>query len=575
MHLQRRLPLTRSLVEPHRRNSDGKRRWSDYMSGNFSWRHANAIYAEDSSNEGAMVVYIILGSKTTVSVGTGSVEDWPLYLSIGNLHNSACRGRRNGVVPIGFLSIPKAITTPVVRLCPDGHYRRVIYDLGGYIADYPEQVLLAGVVSGWCPKCTSIALSTSLDTPAGRRTHDGYSLCINNVVNKISFTTSFPRADIHEIITSDLLHQVVKGTYKDHLVEWVQEYLTLTHGKDEAGVSCMMIAVVREFPGLRHFPHGCRFKQWTDDDSKTLMKVFIPAIADCIPPKMVDTLTLLDDMLARFHSLRTVFIETGVRKTISLPRQHSLVHYRRHIEEFGAPNGLCSSITESRHAMAVKDPWRRSSRYRALGQMLLTNQRTDKRNALNMEFATAGLVPPGYTPLADPSDKGAVDVCIRQPSLPELTRRFLYDQLRSDTALPSDEVDISQCPPITSRVYVFHSAVASFYAPSDIAGTRGMKHERIRSTPSWYGHPRRDCALAWFKKHGTRPDPTTGMWIVKPERYPGGRPQLSVIHLLDSLIRAHLISVFGKTKIPRKLKFFQLLDAFKAFFMSVNMQIIT
>ena len=32
----------------------------------------------------------------------------------------------------------------------------------------------------------------------------------------------------------------------------------------------------------------------------------------------------------------------------SLPRQYSIVHYQYLIQEFGAPNGLCSSITESK-----------------------------------------------------------------------------------------------------------------------------------------------------------------------------------------------------------------------------------
>lgn len=32
---------------------------------------------------------------------------------------------------------------PVIRCCPDGYYRRVVYDLAGFIADYPEQVALA------------------------------------------------------------------------------------------------------------------------------------------------------------------------------------------------------------------------------------------------------------------------------------------------------------------------------------------------------------------------------------------------------------------------------------------------
>jgi hypothetical protein len=44
------------------------------------------------------------------------------------------------------------MTNPVVRRCPDGHLRRVIYDLVAFIADYPEQVMLTGIVQGWCPK---------------------------------------------------------------------------------------------------------------------------------------------------------------------------------------------------------------------------------------------------------------------------------------------------------------------------------------------------------------------------------------------------------------------------------------
>jgi hypothetical protein len=42
--------------------------------------------------------------------------------------------------------IKAAMTTPVIRRCPDGHFRRVIYDLAAYIADYPEQIYLACVV---------------------------------------------------------------------------------------------------------------------------------------------------------------------------------------------------------------------------------------------------------------------------------------------------------------------------------------------------------------------------------------------------------------------------------------------
>lgn len=157
-----------------------------------------------------MFVPIILGSdKTTVSVGTGNNEYYPLYLSIGNIRNNVRRAHRNGVVLVGFLAIPKSkpylillqnflhiffaaekkyandakfrkfrrqlyhsslahileslkpgMTTPEVVRCPDGHYRRAVYGLGPYIADYPEQALLACIVQGWCPKSVPFMLLT-------------------------------------------------------------------------------------------------------------------------------------------------------------------------------------------------------------------------------------------------------------------------------------------------------------------------------------------------------------------------------------------------------------------------------
>ena len=88
-----------------------------------------------------------------------------------------------------------------------------------------------------------------------------------------------------------------------------------------------------------------------------------------------------------FHKLRNVFIEAGVRASISLPRQHALMHFYNSIHLFGSPNGLCSSITESKHIKAVKEPWRRSSRYHALIQMLQIITRMEKMSALHRIFS--------------------------------------------------------------------------------------------------------------------------------------------------------------------------------------------
>jgi hypothetical protein len=49
-------------------------------------------------------------------------------------------------------SLKPGMTTPEVVRFPDGKFRRVIYGLGPYIADYPEQALLACIVQGWCPR---------------------------------------------------------------------------------------------------------------------------------------------------------------------------------------------------------------------------------------------------------------------------------------------------------------------------------------------------------------------------------------------------------------------------------------
>lgn len=105
------------------------------------------------------------------------------------------------------------------------------------------------------------------------------------------------------------------------------------------------------------------------------------------------TLSNLEDALDRFHHFRTIFQKCGVRpQGFSLPRQHSLVHYFSLIRLFGAPNGLCSSITESKHIKAVKEPWRRSNHFEAIMQMMVTNQRLDKLWAMRVDFTRRGML---------------------------------------------------------------------------------------------------------------------------------------------------------------------------------------
>lgn len=103
-----------------------------------------------------------------------------------------------------------------------------------------------------------------------------------------------------------------------------------------------------------------------------------------------DTTSMEDmqDALERFQENIEVFVETGVRPENSTPpRQHAMNHFIKAIRLFGAPNGLCTSITEWMHIGSIKDPWRRSSRFNALWQMLLTNQCKDKLAASRVDFS--------------------------------------------------------------------------------------------------------------------------------------------------------------------------------------------
>ncbi|KAI9452680.1 hypothetical protein BJY52DRAFT_1124162 [Lactarius psammicola] len=693
----------------------GSRVYSNLMSGNWAFREADTI-SQDKNTHGAMFVPIVAGSdKTTVSIATGNQEYHPVYASLGNLTNTARRGHGNGVVPIAFLPIPKStkrqrkktefqmfcrqlyhsclelvfaplkpyMTEAKVMKCPDGRFRRAIFSLGPYIADYPEQVWLTGIVSNWCPKCD--ALPTDLDgSGSHQRSHVKTDLLIKTFDpsvlwddfglrhNIVPFTYSFPRADIHELLAPDLLHQLIKGVFKDHLVEWVLEYLHLEHGEKRALEIIedidRRISAVPPFPSLRRFRDGRDYKQWTGDDSKALMKVFLAAIAGYVPSAMVrcvaafmdacyiarrnaidsPSLERFRDRVQAFHQLRTIFIKVGVRATISLPRQHALKHFYHAIHLFGSPNGLCSSITESKHIRAVKEPWRRSNRYHALAQMLKTILRMDKMAALHQHLDDIGMLKgPGFPSELDdnpndatnvpldseeledkdeavnpcvyiilkrlhhsrvqlsesgyPSQPHALAMYICQPKFPLVFAQFLYKVCHPDEQIAPSKIE--ECPAFDGVIKVHHSAVATFYAPGDLSGSGGMRRKRIRSTPHFFGHPRRDtvfvvvddsqtgmeameigrvlmffsfeyrrktysCALINWFVHTDERDSDTGMWVVKQEFDYHGQPTVEVIHV-DSIARAaHLLPVYGASQVPEEFRYHSALDTFHTFFVN-------
>lgn len=202
-----------------------------------------------------------------------------------------------------------------------------------------------------------------------------------------------------------------------------------------------------------------------------------------------------------------------------------------------------------------------------------------------------------YISLAQRVDIDTLANDIGEPNFRHCLQSFLHEQLELDPFSPSFY--------LPDRLYVYSSAVATFYAPSDFCGTGGMRRERMHAVPSWrHGPPRYDtifvntnesepgmrglsvararlffsvtvkrvkyqCVLVhWYSLLGNSPDECTGMWVVEPDILDNGLPRTAVIHL-DTVVRlAHLLSIYGEEQAPRGVKYSDSLDTFSGFYVN-------
>ena len=131
-----------------------------------------------------------------------------------------------------------------------------------------------------------------------------------------------------------------------------------------------------------------------------------------------------------------------------------------------------------------------------------------------------------------------------------------------------------------------------------------MRHEQIRSTPSFHGYPQPDtvfvvlndsepgmkgmeithillvfsfhyrqkvfsCVLINWFVHGNEPDRDTGMWTVELECI-RGRPTFQVIEVETIARGAHLIPVYGTSRVPDQFSHHYALDSFVSFFVGLR-----
>ncbi|KAL4070195.1 hypothetical protein V8B97DRAFT_2104467 [Scleroderma yunnanense] len=497
---------------------------------------------QDPQTDGATFVPIILSSdKMIISVTTSQNNYWPVYLSIGNVHNHVSHAHCNAIVLLGFLPIPKAARKYLNNL--NFHrFKKQVFHMAlaqilqslkpGMTTPKVLHFLLACIVQNWCGQCT--AFPDNLDGGSTLHSHaltdalrKAFSLCAlwdewGMDVEIKPFTDKFPYSSIYLLMVPDILHQLIKGHVPDDIVHTFQAFL--------------------EFCYLVH---------------------------------------------RDFHQHHKIFCTTGVHPyRFSLPHQHSLLHYEVLIRLFSTPNGLCTSITESKHTYQGM-----------LRQMLLTNQHLDNLAAVAINFEKHGMLKGSIassnhnvdlaTPhqVVDPEGDQYDDASIIEErpgllhsavKLAQMSLNYLHFPTSFRNFCPTNLMIMlafeTQHPLAASNNLSGIGCTCLFVNMDDTC--EGMKSMDIAHILCFCSLPCTNrlsypCALVhWFDYIMDECNELTGMWMVKPSFLSNRTCHLAVIHL-DTIVQvAHLIPVFGGEHVPPLVSFHNILDVYCAFYIN-------
>ncbi|KAJ7572109.1 hypothetical protein C8J56DRAFT_1069983 [Mycena floridula] len=380
---------------------------------------------------GSTIAPIILSSnKTQLSRFSGDKQAWPVYLSIGNISKEKRhKPSEHAMVLIGYLPVTKlecydedvrsleqqrlfhkcmeSLLEPIVEagkngipmMCSDGFVRHVYPIVMAYIADHPEQCLIAGCTQNSCPRCiVPPDQSGEGHKRYDLRTHEttleilveaaegGASPEIKSYgLNLISpFWQDLPHCDIFSCITPDLLHQLHKGVFKDHLSKWVTKTVDEETAPKRAAEIDARFMCIPDHPSLHHLSKGISVvSQWTGHEYKNMEKIFLGvATSAIVDPKIVaavhaildfifyahfefhtdKSLVTLQNSWATFHNNKDVFVDHEVRKHFNIPKFHSMCHYPSSIRSRGTNNGFNTEGTERLHIDLCKVGYSKSNR---------------------------------------------------------------------------------------------------------------------------------------------------------------------------------------------------------------------
>ncbi|KAG2140010.1 hypothetical protein BD769DRAFT_1626352 [Suillus cothurnatus] len=371
--------------------------------------------------EGATIAPIILSlDKMTLSQFQGNKSAWPVYMSIGNIAKAKRhQASAHATMLIGYL--------PAVKLdcfMPEERslagYRLFHHCIGLLLHpliaagndgmemacanSWIHHCVVACCKQNQCMKCLVVAeergdaLDSVMHDPEStkdilQRQKMGQHLpeFKENGLCSIykPFWANMPHADIFQAFTPDLLHQVHKGVFKDHLVRWCQQII----GEEEMDVH---FKAMPDYPGLRHFKKGIlTVKQWTGSERKEMQQVFIGLLTGAVPSMpgswvlvvarlildfsyymrlqihTMELLKALQTALSVFHAHKDILKELSIREHFSIPKIHQLTHYVQSITLFGAADGFNTELPECLHIDFAKNVYRATNKCDYEEQMVL------------------------------------------------------------------------------------------------------------------------------------------------------------------------------------------------------------
>ena len=125
--------------------------------------------------------------------------------------------------------------TGVKMTCTDSFICWIFPILAAYIANHPEQCLVSCCLENRCPHCLvgrdergdqyrsplRDQVSTTATLAQHGRGEDPYRFDDEGLrAVHYPLWADLPRTDIFACITPDILHQLYKGIFKDHLLKW-------------------------------------------------------------------------------------------------------------------------------------------------------------------------------------------------------------------------------------------------------------------------------------------------------------------------------------------------------------------